>query len=205
MAGREGEDWMGIRWALATLGALALSAVAINYYMPWLSQNAPMEAVSHDAGAGGSAASSDAPLACPADAKPANLDFTLKDVAGKDVTLSTYKGKVILLDFWATWCGPCKVEIPGFVEFQHKYGQQGFQVLGVSVDDRPEQLEPYVAEYKMNYPVLQGLGHDDLQDAFGPLVGIPTTFLIARDGRICAVHAGFASKDTFEQEIKSLL
>ena len=198
---------MGIRWAVATLGVLALSAVAVNFYMPWLRQNAPMEAVSNPAQGGHEAGASDdsAPLACAADAKQANLDFTLKDVGGKDVTLSSYKGKVILLDFWATWCGPCKVEIPGFVEFQNTYGPQGFQVLGVSVDDKAEQLVPYVKEYKMNYPVLQGLGHDDLQDAFGPLVGIPTTFLIARDGRICAVHAGFAAKETFEREIKSLL
>ena len=147
----------------------------------------------------------DQTLTCPADAKPAPLHFTMKDVGNVDVALSQYKGKVILLDFWATWCGPCKVEIPAFVEFQKKYGKQGFQVLGVSVDDKAEQLEPYIKELGMNYPVLLGLGRNDVQDAYGPLVGLPTTFLIGRDGRICATHAGYADKDTFEEEIKALL
>ena len=81
----------------------------------------------------------------PADAKPANLDFTLKDVNNRDVRLSDFKGKVILLDFWATWCAPCKVEIPWFVEFQEKYGPAGLQVVGISVDDTHEQLAPFVS------------------------------------------------------------
>jgi thiol-disulfide isomerase/thioredoxin len=190
---------MRIRWGIATLGIVALAAVAVNFYMPWRAQNAPMKSASHDGGKAGGA------LSCPADAKPAPLEFTMKDVAGKDVTLSQYKGKVILLDFWATWCGPCKVEIPGFVEFQDKYGKDGLQVIGISVDDKAEDLEPYIKELRMNYPVLLGLGRDDVQNAFGPLAGIPTTLLIARDGRICATHAGFAAKETFHREIKALL
>lgn len=189
---------MPIRWAIATLGVALLAAVAMNFYMPWLAQEAPMERVSGGPGEGET-------LSCPADAKPAPLDFTLKDVAGKDITLSQYKGKVLLVDFWATWCGPCKVEIPGFVELQDTYGKRGFQVVGISVDDTPAQLEPYIKELKMNYPVLLGLGRDDVQDAFGPLLGLPTTFLVSRDGKICATHAGFADKETFEHEIKALL
>jgi thiol-disulfide isomerase/thioredoxin len=112
---------------------------------------------------------------------------------------------VILLDFWATWCGPCKIEIPWFVEFQNKYGKDGLQVVGVSIDDTVEKLKPYVANAKMNYIVLQGLDHDDVQDAFGPMFGIPVTAVISRDGRICAKHVGLSSKDAFEREIKSLL
>jgi len=166
--------------------------------MPWNAQNAPMQTVS--VGEGNAEV-----LACPADAKPAPLNFTMKDVTGKDVSLSQYKGKVILLDFWATWCGPCKVEIPGFVDFQNRFTHDGLQVVGISVDDTPDQLAPYIKELKMNYPVLLGLGHDDVQDAFGPLLGIPTTFLISRDGKICATHAGFADKQTFEREIRALL
>jgi thiol-disulfide isomerase/thioredoxin len=185
---------MRIRWAIAVLAIALLAAMAVNFYMPWRAANAPMQSE------GGHGA-----LTCPADAKAAPLDFTMKDVSGKDVTLAEFKGKVILLDFWATWCGPCKVEIPGFVEFQNKYGRRGFQVIGISVDDTAKQLEPYVAELKMNYPVLIGLGHDDVQDAYGPLLGIPTTFLISRDGKICATHAGFTDKETFEHEIKALL
>lgn len=142
---------------------------------------------------------------CPADAPPASFDFVLKDVDDKPVNLADFKGKVILLDFWATWCGPCKIEIPWFIEFQERYGKQGFQVVGVSVDDKPEQLRPYVAEMKMNYPVLQGLGHDDLMDAFGPILGIPVSTIISRDGKICARHTGLSSKDVFEEQIKALL
>ena len=189
---------MIVRWTIATAGVLALSAVAVNFYMPWRSQDAPMPSAT--VGHGETAA-----LACPVDAKPAPLDFTMKDVSGRDVTLAQFKGKVILLDFWATWCGPCKVEIPGFVAFQNRYSQNGLQVVGISVDDTADLLQPYVKDLKMNYPVLLGLGHDDVQDAFGPLVGIPTTFLISRDGKICAKHAGFADKETFEREIRALL
>jgi len=143
--------------------------------------------------------------ACAANAKAANLNFALKDVEGKEVKLAALKGKVVLLDFWATWCGPCKIEIPWFIEFQNKYGKQGLQVVGVSVDDTQAKLKPYVAQMKMNYPVLQGLDHDDLQDAYGPMFGIPVTIVISRDGKVCAKHVGLSSKERFETEIKSLL
>ena len=143
--------------------------------------------------------------ACAANAKPANLNFTLKDVEGKEVKLASLKGKVVLLDFWATWCGPCKIEIPWFIEFQNKYGKEGLQVVGVSTDDTQAKLKPYVAQMKMNYTVLQGLDRDDIQDAYGPLFGIPVTILISRDGKVCAKHVGLSSKDRFETEIKSLL
>jgi peroxiredoxin len=144
-------------------------------------------------------------MACAPDARPAMLDIALKDLKNEDVSLATYKGKVILLDFWATWCGPCQIEIPGFIELQNKYGEQGFQVIGVSVDDRLEQLTPYAEQMKMNYPVLQGLGRDDFFDAYPPVAGLPTTMIISRDGRICSTHAGFTAKDTFENEIRALL
>jgi thiol-disulfide isomerase/thioredoxin len=143
--------------------------------------------------------------ACPADAKPANFNFTLKDVENKPVKLTSLKGKVVLLDFWATWCGPCKIEIPWFIEFQNKYGAAGLQVVGVSVDDPLSKLKPYVAKMQMNYLVLQGLDHDDMQDAFGPLMGIPVTVVISREGKICGKHVGLSSKDAFENEIKALL
>ena len=119
--------------------------------------------------------------------------------------LSSLKGKVILLDFWATWCEPCNFEIPWFAEFQTKYGRRGFQAVGVSVDDTVEKLKPYVAKYKMNYPVLLGLNHDDIQNAYGPLWGIPVTALISRDGKICAKHSGLSSKQNFQKEIETLL
>jgi thiol-disulfide isomerase/thioredoxin len=196
---------MRVRWAVAAVGVVALAAVAVNFYMPWRALDKPMPLASNSGRSGAANTDVADAVACPADAKPARFDFTLKDVDGRSVALSQYKGKVILLDFWATWCGPCKIEIPGFIEFQAKYGKDGLQVIGVSVDDTPEQLAPYVKQLKMNYLVLQGLGHDDVQDAYGPLVGIPTTVLISRDGKVCATHAGFAAKETFEREIKALL
>ena len=157
------------------------------------------------AACGGRSSKTPGAAACPADAKPANLNFTLKDTAGKEVRLADYKGKVLLLDFWATWCGPCKIEIPWFVEFQDKYGKDGLQVVGVSIDDTLDKLKPYTTQMKMNYLVLQGLNHDDMQDAYGPMFGIPVTVLISRDGKVCSKHVGLSSKDGFEKEIKSLL
>lgn len=145
-----------------------------------------------------------AAASCDGNAKTAPLDFTIKDMNGVDVKLSSFKGKVILLNFWATWCGPCKAEIPAFVELQKQYAND-LVVLGLSVDDPVEKLKPYAAQYKMNYPVLVGLGRDDVQDAYGPLWGIPTSFIIGRDGKICKKHMGIATKAQFEREIKALL
>jgi thiol-disulfide isomerase/thioredoxin len=142
---------------------------------------------------------------CDPKARSANLDFVLKDMNGQDVNLASLKGKVVLLNFWATWCGPCKGEIPIFVELQEKYRDQGVTFLGLSVDDTPEQLRPFASQYKINYPVLVGVGRDDVQDAFGPMWGIPVTFLIGRDGKICKRQMGIASKEQLELEIKSLL
>ena len=135
---------------------------------------------------------------------PAPLNFTIKDMNGVDVNLASFKGKVILLNFWATWCGPCKLEIPDLVELQNTY-RDDLVVLGFSVDDTAEQIRPYAVEYKMNYPVLVGLGHENVQEAYGPLFGIPVTVLIDRDGRIARKMSGIRSKEQFEREIKALL
>jgi len=188
---------MRIRWVIAIVGVAALAALTVTTQMPWLTKHETKMVERPSASA--------AVLSYPADAKPANLNFTMKDVAGKNITLADFKGKVMLLDFWATWCGPCKVEIPHFIEFQEKYGGKGFQVVGISVDDTAEKLEPYVRDMKMNYPVLQGLNHDDVQDAYGPILGIPVSVLISRDGKVCATHTGLTDKDVFEREIKALL
>jgi peroxiredoxin len=181
-----------VRWVIAIAAIVAL----VYTLVPNLPSPAEVASGAESGGDGGS---------CPADAKAANLDFTVKDMHGKDVSLASYKGKVIVLDFWATWCPPCKAEIPGFVELQNQYGSQGLQIVGVSVDDPIEKLGPFASEFKMNYPVLVGLGRDDLQDAFGPMWGIPTTFVINRDGKICKKHSGLVGKDRYEQDIKSLL
>jgi thiol-disulfide isomerase/thioredoxin len=152
-------------------------------------------------------AEEDAAADAKAAGKAAPLGFTLKDMNGVDVKLAAFKGKPIIVNFWATWCGPCRAEIPSLVELQTKYAEEGKEVviLGISVDDPVEKLKPYAAQMKMNYPVLVGNGRDDVQDAFGPLWGIPVTVFIDREGRIAKKHSGIASKEQFEQEIKALL
>lgn len=143
---------------------------------------------------------------CAANAKPANLNITLKDISGNPVHLSDYKGKVILLDFWATWCPPCRKEIPGYIELYNSYKSRGLAVIGVSMDEDDDiaTVKSYAAQIKMNYPVLLGYGRDDLTKAFGELP-LPTTFVIARDGRICQKHDGLTAKEQVEREITSLL
>jgi thiol-disulfide isomerase/thioredoxin len=157
-------------------------------------------AASHDS------SSSDGTAACMADAKPANWDFKLKDLDGKEVSLASFKdpNKVVLLNFWATWCGPCKAEIPGFVELQEKYKDK-LTIVGYSVDDTAELAKKYAAEYKMNYPIVLGEGREDVQDAYGPIWGIPATFIISKDGRVCRKHMGIAPKAVFEKEVVALM
>jgi peroxiredoxin len=131
-------------------------------------------------------------------------DFALKDANGKLVHLADYKGKVVLLDFWATWCGPCVIEIPWFTEFQRKYKDRGFEVLGVSMDDDGwKAINPFVAKRKINYRVV--LGDDKTGDQYGGLEALPTTFVIDRSGRIASVHVGLANKKDFEDAIEKLL
>lgn len=141
---------------------------------------------------------------CMANAKPANWDFKLKDTEGKEVSLASFKGKVVLLNFWATWCGPCKAEIPGFVELQEKYKDK-LTVIGYSVDDPADKAKAFAAEYKMNYPILLGEGREDVQDAYGPIWGIPASFIISKDGAVCRKHMGIAPKEVFEKELVALM
>ena len=140
---------------------------------------------------------------CPADAKPANLNFTFKDIHGKPFALSDYKGKVVLLDFWATWCPPCRKEIPGFIELFNTYKSRGLVVIGVSMDESTSDVKKFAKQIKMNYPIVMGSGRDDLARTFGDLQ-LPTSFVIARDGKICAKHDGFTPKEQYERELTAL-
>jgi peroxiredoxin len=131
-------------------------------------------------------------------------DFALKDINGKTVRLSDFRGKTVMIDFWATWCGPCRMEIPWFVDFERKYKDKGFAVIGVAMDDEGwKVVKPFVDEMKMNYRVV--IGNDMTADLYGGIEALPTTVIVDRDGKIASVHVGLAGKKDFEDAIEKLL
>lgn len=131
-------------------------------------------------------------------------DFTLKDADGRTVKLSDYKGKVVLLNFWATWCGPCRLEIPWFMDFEQKFKDRGFAVIGVAMDDEGwEIVKPYIEKMKMNYRVV--IGDEMTAVRYGGIDAMPSTFIIDKDGKIAAVHVGLVSKGSYQNDIEQLL
>jgi peroxiredoxin len=137
--------------------------------------------------------------------RPLAPDFTLADSAGHPVHLADYRGKVVVLDFWATWCTGCKVEIPWFMEFQKKYGSKGLSTVGVAVDDEGwPTVKTYLAEHPITYPVVLG-DMDLMEKKFGLPASLPVTLLIDRKGRIASTHAGVVEKEKFEADIRQLL
>ncbi|HTV60814.1 MAG TPA: TlpA disulfide reductase family protein [Verrucomicrobiae bacterium] len=140
-------------------------------------------------------------------------DVSFPGLDGRSVSLESLKGKVVVVNFWATWCDPCRIEIPWMIGFQQKYANQGFTMLGVAMDDEGKSVvAPFVAttefdvggkETTMNYPIV--LGNDDLADKFGGLIGLPTTIVIGRDGKIAERFIGLASQDELNKKIQELL
>jgi peroxiredoxin len=185
---------MKSRWVIAGAAALSLALLTL----PMLRKRGGGEPVTlgHGSGAPAKAASCDS-------TGRATYDFVLKNERNAPIRLADFKGKVVIVNFWATWCGPCKVEIPDFVKLYDQYKDKGLVIVGISVDDSPEQLQAFMQEFKMNYPVLQMT--PDVESAWGPFYGYPTSFIVARDGSICTKHLGPATKEQFEQEIKALL
>ena len=131
-------------------------------------------------------------------------DFALKDSTGNPLKLSDLKGKVVMLNFWATWCGPCRTEIPWLIEFEQKFRDRGFAVVGVAMDDEGwEVVKPYMARTKINYRMV--LGEGLISEHYGGVNSIPQTFIIDREGRIGAVHEGLPRKKEYLDEIDQLL
>jgi thiol-disulfide isomerase/thioredoxin len=140
----------------------------------------------------------------PAASAPVSV-WKLQDVNGKTVSSADFKGKIVVLDFWATWCSPCRAEIPGFIELQKEYGKNGVAIIGASVDGADElaAVKKFAERFGINYPVV--LADQETVRAFGGVDVIPTTFIIDRDGRIVSRHMGFTEKAELEKEIKMLL
>jgi cytochrome c biogenesis protein CcmG/thiol:disulfide interchange protein DsbE len=140
-------------------------------------------------------------------------EITLRALDGKDLSLGQYKGKVVLVNFWATWCEPCQVEIPWLIEMQQKYGAKGFTVLGIAMDEegasvvtpwvQKERFDVNGAKSQMNYPIV--IGNDAAADKFGGLLGYPTSVLITRDGKIVKRITGIISYEEIAKSIESQL
>jgi len=131
-------------------------------------------------------------------------DFSLESLEGKTMRLSDFRGKAVLLNFWATWCGPCKIEMPWFVELQQKYGSQGLQVVGVAMDDASkEDIAKFAKDMGVNYPVL--IGKEAVGDSYGGIPALPETFFIGRDGKVVDKILGLRGKAEIEDAIKKAL
>ncbi len=128
-------------------------------------------------------------------------EFALKDLSGRTLTLADYRGKVVLLNFWATWCEPCRQEIPEFIQLQNK--SRNLQIVGISLDDSADPVHTFYKEFKINYPVA--VGDAALATKYGGILGLPVSFLIGCDGRVSSKHIGEADIPEMTQEINSLL
>jgi peroxiredoxin len=131
-------------------------------------------------------------------------DFTLKNIEGDEVSLSDYKGKIVFINFWATWCGPCRHEVPAFIELQEEYGSENLVILGISVDRGDLSVVPKFAdEYKINYEILYSA--PEVEATYGPISSIPTTYVVDRDGYIRDGMRGFPGKDYLVKVINHLM
>ena len=212
--------------AMAAALALMIAAGVINYLHRKQAEQARQAAATMTLVPAGAAADGSADEAAAADmAAQENLNttplngkqapnFTLEDLHGKKVSLSDYKGKPIVVDFWATWCGPCKVEIPWFEQLHKQYAGQGLEILGISADDldkddpaklftEKRDIADFAKKMGMNYPVL--IDADAIARPYGGLDALPTTFFIDRTGKVVASTVGLAPKDEIEANIRKAM
>ncbi len=130
-------------------------------------------------------------------------DFSLTSLDGHDVHLSDYKGKVVLVDFWATWCSPCREEIPRFIEWQQKYAAEGFQTIGISMDDTASPVREFYRQFNVNYPVI--MGDERVAQAYGGVLGLPVNVLVGRDGRVVAKYIGMTDLRELQASVERAL
>jgi cytochrome c biogenesis protein CcmG/thiol:disulfide interchange protein DsbE len=180
---------------LLAVAAVALVAAAIWVDLRWMQKNAPP------------------PSATSASNLPTAPNFTVQDLQGGNVSLEKYRGKLVLVNFWATWCGPCEIEMPWFIEFQQKYGSRGFTVIGLAMDEEGKSVvAPWIEQKRfdvngsqvpVNYPIL--LGSEKVADQFGGLIGLPTSLLISRDGKIIKRFIGLVGHEAYMKAIEDNL
>ncbi|HEX4007199.1 MAG TPA: TlpA disulfide reductase family protein [Acidobacteriaceae bacterium] len=211
--------------AMVAALALMISAGVMNYLQRRRAEEARVQAIKMQLVPDNGQSTAAAEPAPAADAQPGDDGyvsplqgkqapaFTLEDLTGKRVSLSSYKGRPLVVDFWATWCGPCKVEIPWFEKLHDQYAGQGLEILGVSTDDldrddpaklftEKRDISDFVAKMHMNYPIL--LGSDSLEDLYS-VDAMPTTLFIDRNGKIVASTVGLAPRDEIEADIKKAI
>jgi len=174
------------------IAAVTLSLTLLPACKPAREAPAPTDA---DQG-GASAASTSTTIPAPA--------FSLPDLDGNRVELSQFKGKVLVIDFWATWCPPCREAIPELIAMKKKYGPRGFDIVGISMDENPARVvPPFIEHYGINYPVV--MADTQVPSDFGGIYGLPTTFIVDRDGNIAQRYIGYVDLKVIERDIEALL